>query len=65
MKKFKGMKIMYSLKNNNIIICYAQWDIGGKYKIYKKDEYNNYRYVYAEDGILKAFNYANKIYVKE
>jgi len=61
MKKFKGMEIMQEIKN--VIVCYSQFDMGLKYKIYKKNvEFNHYEYVIAFGSIGEAFNYANKIY---
>ena len=40
----------------NTIICYAQFAIKNKYKIYKDKSY-----VIAFDSIIEAYNYVNKI----
>lgn len=61
-KKYKDMEIMYSLKENNIIICYSQFAIAGKYKIYKKNEFNKYEYVDSKDSISIALTYVNMIF---
>jgi len=60
---YKDMEIFYKLKGNNIIICYSQFDMGAKYKIYKRNEYNKYEHVISFDSVTNALNYAEKIFV--
>ena len=56
MGKFKGMEIMYELAEGSILICYSQFDLGMKYKLYK-----NSMYVNAFDSGLHALDYAKKM----
>ena len=63
MNKFKGMEIMYTI--GKYIICYAQWDMGNKYKLYKKVN-DHYQYVYADSSLSQMLDYTkhiNKTYV--
>ena len=61
MKKFKGNEIMYN-RNDSVIVTYAQFDMGLKYKIYVKRN-GHFNYTYAENSLTKAIDYANKIYI--
>lgn len=59
---FKGMEIMHTTNNGNVIVCYSKFDMGCKYKIYVKQDGNaRHSYTYCENSIIKAVNYANKI----
>jgi hypothetical protein len=56
------MEVFYNL-DNNVIVCYNQFDMGKKYKIYKlSKEFNNWEYVDANDSCSLALEYAQKIY---
>lgn len=63
MKKYKGMEIYHSLKDGNVIICYSQFDMGAKYKVYKKNEFGKYEYQVAFDSVSFSLDYAKRIFV--
>ena len=52
---------MYN-RNDSVIVTYAQFDMGMKYKVYvNRNGY--FEYTYAENSLVKAINYADKIYI--
>jgi len=56
------MEIFYNF-DNNVIVCYSQFDMGKKYKVYKfNGEFNKWEYVYADGSCSLALEYAQKIF---
>jgi len=61
-KKFKNMEIMNEFQGGDILVLYNQFDMGQKYKIYKKlDGMKNYIYIQSFNTISEAYEYAKFI----
>jgi hypothetical protein len=61
MTNFRGMPILKS--DGRALLCYSQFDMGNKYKIYCKQESEHYQFSISFDSVTKAseyFNHMNK-----
>lgn len=47
MEKIKGNEIFWQSNNKNVSVCYSQFDLGAKYKVYRKVFYT------LDDGTLR------------
>ena len=47
---------MHEIADGTILVCYSQFDLGMKYKVYK-----NYMYVNSFDSVLSALDYAKRL----
>jgi len=61
MKTYRGMEVMK--ENTKHILCYSQFDMGAKYKIYSKSSRGIWEYNIALSSPTKAFDYFNKLFV--
>lgn len=61
MNKFRGKMVMR--ESERLIICYSQFDMGNKYKIYKKYG-ESFEYVISFDNITSAYKYYDMIFNK-
>ena len=59
MKTLKGMMVMR--ESEKFIICYAQFDMGDKYKIYQKKD-GHYNYLLSFPSITAAYNYYDMLF---
>lgn len=63
--KIKGNEIYWLSDKDNVAIVYSQFDLGAKYKVYRKAKYGNnhhWDYVTAFGFYGEALEYAKKIY---
>ena len=63
--KFKDYTELWESEKKNVYLFYNQWDMGGKYKIYRKVDYGiriGLEYVNSFSTYGEAFSYANKIH---
>ena len=62
--KVKDYKQMWESENKNIYVFYNQFDLGAKYKVYRKVSYDGNiksEYLIAFNTISEAINYAKNI----
>ena len=62
--KVKDYKQMWKSENKNIYVFYNQFDLGAKYKVYRKVSYDGNiksEYLIAFNTIAEAINYAKNI----
>lgn len=63
--KVKDYKQMWTSENENVFVFYSQFDLGAKYKVYRKVSYDGNvkpKFVIAFDTLGEATTYARKIH---
>lgn len=66
--KIRGDKVLWLSEKGNIAVTYSQFDLGGKYKIYRKVKYGDnsvweYNNTFGTQG--EAISYAKQILDRE
>lgn len=59
-RKFRVMEVWYEYENGNVLVCYSSFDMGEKYKIYRRHG-NSFQFLYSFDNIISATNCATKM----
>lgn len=62
--KIKGNEVLWKSKKENVAVAYSQFDMGEKYKVYRKVKYNEsfiWEYVISFGTQGEATRYASKI----
>jgi hypothetical protein len=59
---YRGTEIMFKSPKERIMICYNKNDMGRKYKLYTKNEFDSYDLKVTFDSMIQASNYASKMY---
>lgn len=59
---YNHMPIYYTNEKATSFVCYSQWDLGAKYKVYSCHENQKPRFEISFDNLISAINYSNMIY---